>query len=312
MSGERFPIENGLFHVTNRGVDRRNIVLDDHDRKTWLRLLGRNATRRGWRVFAFGLLDNHFHLYLRTPQANLSTGMRDFEGGYATLFNRRHDRAGHLFQSRFHAVVVESDAHSWELTRYVHLNSFRAGLTKNPLQDRWNSYRHYLNPRRAPAWLDWRAVLAEFGGTESRARLAHKRFVDAGLALPPPNPLDDAVDGWILGSDQFVAQCRAWRQKTESHTATVSLQQVLDAVASAFKMPREHMTQPGRHGNRGRDAAIGLARELVEESLEALAEHFGGVSRSAITETARRARQRAEREPAFAALLDQLRRELQR
>jgi hypothetical protein len=68
----------------------------------------------------------------------------------------------------------------------------------------------------------------------------------------------------------------------------------------------------GRHGNRGRDAAIGLARELVEDPLETFAEHFGGVSRSAITETARRARQRAEREPAFAALLDEIRRELRR
>jgi len=96
MSSEHFPIENGLFHVTNRGVDRWNIALDDHDRKTWLRLLDRNATRRGRRVFAFALLDNHFHLYLRTPHGNLSTGMRDFEGGYATLFNRRHDREGQL------------------------------------------------------------------------------------------------------------------------------------------------------------------------------------------------------------------------
>ena len=88
--GERFPIDNGLFHVTNRGVDGRDIVLDDEDRETWLRLLGRNATRCGWRVFAFALLDNHFHLYLRTPRGNLSTGMRDFESAYVTLFNRRH------------------------------------------------------------------------------------------------------------------------------------------------------------------------------------------------------------------------------
>jgi putative transposase len=312
MSGERFPIENGLFHVTNRGVDRRHIVLDDHDRKTWLRLLGRNATRRGWRVFAFALLDNHFHLYLRTPHGNLSTGMRDFEGGYATLFNRRHDREGHLFQSRFHAVIVESDAHSWELTRYVHLNSSRAGLTKDPLQDRWSSYRHYLNPDHAPAWLDWPTVLAELGGTESRARLAYKRFVDAGLTHPPPSPLDAAVDGWILGSEQFVAQCRKWQEKTESRTGTVSLQQVLEAVAMAFTMPCEHITQPARHRNRGRDAAIVLARELVDEPLDKLAEYFGGVSRSAITETARRARQRAEREPAFAALLDEIRGALRR
>ena len=309
---ERFPIENGLFHVTNRGVDRRDIVLDDNDRETWLRLLDRNATRCGWRVFAFALLDNHFHLYLRTPQGNLSTGMRDFESGYATVFNRRHDREGHLFQSRFHAVIVENDGHCWELTRYVHLNSFRAGLTKDPFQDRWNSYRHYLNPDQRRQWLDWRTVLAEFGGTESRARLAYKRFLEAGIAKPPPNPMAAAVDGWILGGEEFVAQCRAWRETTETCAATVSLPQVLEAVAVAWQTPPADIVQRGRHGNRGRDAAILLAREFVAESLDTLAEFFGGVTRAAITETVRRARQRAEREPAFAAMLADIRRELGR
>ena len=301
---ERFPSENGLFHVTNRGVDRRDIVLDDHDREAWLRLLDRNATRCGWRVFAFALLDNHFHLYLRTPQANLSTGMRDFESGYATLFNRRHEREGHLFQSRFHAVIVENDGHSWELTRYVHLNSLRAGLTKDPFQDRWTSYRHYLNPDHAPAWLDWRTVLAEFGGTQSRARLAYKRFVEAGIAQPPPNPITAAVDGWILGGEEFVAQCRAWREATE--TQRDDRQPAASAGGRDGRTGKRllrRIIQPGRHGNRGRDAAILLAREFLEESLDTLAEYFGGVTRAAITETVRRARQRAEREPAFAAML---------
>ena len=232
---ERFPSENGLFHVTNRGVDRRDIVLDDHDREEWLRLLDRNATRCGWRVFAFALLDNHFHLYLRTPQANLSTGMRNFESGYATLFNRRHEREGHLFQSRFHAVIVENDGHSWELTRYVHLNSLRAGLTKDPFQDRWTSYRHYLNPDHAPAWLDWRTVLAEFGGTQSRARLAYKRFVEAGIAQAAAEP--DHGGSGRLGS---WAARNSWPnaghggEATETRETTVSLQQVVEAVTVAL------------------------------------------------------------------------------
>lgn len=309
---ERFPIENGLFHVTNRGVDRRDIVLDDGDRTTWLRLLDRNAARCGWRIFAFALLSNHFHLYLRTPRPNLSTGMRDFESGYATLFNQRHGREGHLFQSRFHAVIVEHDGHSWELTRYVHLNSVRAGLTRDPFQDRWSSYRHYLNPDHAPAWLAWRTVLAEFGGTESRARVAYKRFIDAGLAHPPTNPLAAAVDGWILGGEEFVAQCRAWREKTETRDVTVNLQQVLDVVTAAWQTSPQQIVESGRHRNRARDAAIVLARELVPEPLDTLAEFFGGVTRAAITETVRRARQRAEREPAFAAMLADVRRELGR
>ena len=65
-------IADGVYHVTQRGLERRNIVLNDHDRKEWFRLFSRHATQCGWRVFAYALLDNHFHIFLRTPQPNLS------------------------------------------------------------------------------------------------------------------------------------------------------------------------------------------------------------------------------------------------
>ena len=77
----RLNIANGAYHLTQRGVEKRDIVADDLDRREWLRLLGRNATRCGWRVFAYALMSNHFHIFLRTPQPNLSVGMHAFESG---------------------------------------------------------------------------------------------------------------------------------------------------------------------------------------------------------------------------------------
>ena len=118
----RIDIENGIYHVTSRGWERRVIVRDDRDREQWLSLLDRVAVRCGWQVFAWTLLDNHFHLFLRTPEANLSAGMHDLNSGYASTFNRRYRRSGSLFQGRFKAVLVENDSHALELTRYVHLN----------------------------------------------------------------------------------------------------------------------------------------------------------------------------------------------
>jgi REP element-mobilizing transposase RayT len=92
----RFELENGLFHVTSRGWERRVIVDGDRDREDWLRLLDRVATRSNWRVFSWVLMSNHFHLFLHTPQPNLSAGMHDLNAGYASLFNRRHRRVGPL------------------------------------------------------------------------------------------------------------------------------------------------------------------------------------------------------------------------
>ena len=200
----RLNIADGVYHVTQRGLEKRRIVSDDQDRREWLRLLSRPATQRGWRVFADALLDNHFHIFLRTPQPNLSAGMHAFESGYVTLFNKRHHRTGPLFQGRFGAVLVEFESHARVLSRYVHLNPVEAGLARTPGEYAWSSYRYYLDPHGAPTWLDWRTILGELSARESAARIAYRRFVEASLGTTQPNPLDDAIDGGLLGSSQFV------------------------------------------------------------------------------------------------------------
>ena len=127
------------------------IVRSDRDREDWLRLLDKTATRCGWRVFAWVLMTNHFHLYLRTPQPNLSAGMHDLNSGFTpSLFNRRHRRVGSLFQGRFKAILVEDDSHSWELSRYVHLNPVRAKMVDRPEDYRWGSYPAFLDRRKSP------------------------------------------------------------------------------------------------------------------------------------------------------------------
>jgi hypothetical protein len=85
-------------------------VLDDDDRSHWCRFFERVARRCRWRDFAVALLDNHFHIYLRTPEPNLSYGMRDLDGGYASLFNQIHQREGPLYQGRFKSVLVENES----------------------------------------------------------------------------------------------------------------------------------------------------------------------------------------------------------
>ena len=314
----RFEMADGVYHVTNRGVDRCDIVRNDQDRRTWWRGLDRVAQRYNWRIYAYCLLDNHFHLFHRTPQPNLSAGMHDFEGAYASLFNRRQHRVGPLFQGRFHAVLVERESHAWELSRYVHLNPVRAGKTLDPAAYVWSSFRYFLDPRDAPAWLDWGTILADFGGTEAAARLAYRRFVLAGVQHPPPNPLDKAVDGLILGCDEFVERALACTEdKNAEHPRGLRSRkprstpdEIVEATAVVFGVPSSDVRIAARHRNRARETAIMLCRELLDSPLDLIAEHFGGVSRSAITDTVRRCRQRAESVPSFGALVDAVRQRL--
>lgn len=305
----RYEVANGVHHVMNRGVERSRIVRDDHDRREWLRLFDRVARRCCWRVFAWALLDNHFHIFVRTPQPNLSAGMHDFESGYASLFNRRHARSGVLFEGRFRSVAVENDSYSWELSRYVHLNSVRAGKVHDPADDPWCSYCFYLNPRGAPDWLDWGTVLGEFGGTEAAARIAYRRFVVAGVTNPPPDPLENAIDGWVLGSPEFVERCR--RHVTVIERAP-TLEEIATVVQDVFDVGERELRKSGHHRNAARDAAILLARELSPENLDVVAGRFGARTRSTITAAARRAAQRAADDGQLGELISNARQRLRR
>lgn len=155
----REEVEDGVFHVYARGNAKQPIYLDDFDRRTYLHLLGVTVEKRKWRCLAYCLMENHVHLLLETPEANLAAGMQWCHGLYARGFNERHDRVGHLFQGRYGAVRVTSDAQLWTLLRYLSLNPVEAGLCTRPADWRWGSYCAVRDD--APAWLD-RARLLEY------------------------------------------------------------------------------------------------------------------------------------------------------
>ncbi len=327
----RIELPGGLYHVTNRGVDRMNIVRNDDDRHEWFRLLNRVATRCGWRVFAHVLMTNHFHLFLKLHDPNLSSGLHDLQSGYATLFNKTHERTGPVFQGRFHAVLVESEGHAWSLSRYIHLNPCRAmrrgrvydfsdlagterdlqtklpsrqirkivdptPLAKKPEDYHWSTYRYFMDPKNAPSWLDWRTVLCEFGGTEAASRIAYRRYVESGLAQPPANPLDEAFEGVLLGSPSFIATHRHLIEEAEADieriTRSTTIQAAIAVVAEAFSVSPQNIQRRGRHDNIARETAMWLCRETVRVPLSEIATAFGNISSGTVTDSVRRCESR--------------------
>jgi REP element-mobilizing transposase RayT len=148
----RVQYEGAIYHVTMRGVERRAIFKDDEDRERFLKRLGEAVEEFGLRLYLFSLLQNHIHLLIETPQANLSAFMHKLQTAYTVYYNLRHRRAGHLMQGRFGAEPVQGDTHLLKLTRYIHLNPVFVGrMRKEPLEVRrdylrqypWSSYRGY-------------------------------------------------------------------------------------------------------------------------------------------------------------------------
>lgn len=122
-------------------------------------------------------MDNHYHLLIQTPDGNLSKGMRQLNGVFTQSSNRRHSRVGHLFQGRFKAILVDSDAHLLELARYVVLNPVRAGMVKIADRWHWRSYRASVGPVSADEFLAVNGLLAQFAKRRSTAQARYAQFL---------------------------------------------------------------------------------------------------------------------------------------
>jgi putative transposase len=198
----RIEFPGALYHVTSRGNAQQRIYLDDKDREAFLDTLAWVVQRFGWHCHAYCLMNNHFHLLIETPGANLSRGMRQLNGVYTQSFNRRHEKVGHLFQGRFKAILVQRDSYLLELARYIVLNPVRAKAVKTPESYRWSSYRPMMGLAPVPEALsiDW--ILDQFAKTPAVARKRYAEFVHAGIGKDSPwNELKGQV---LLGDDAFI------------------------------------------------------------------------------------------------------------
>ena len=198
----RLEHAGAVWHATSRGNDRSPIFLDDRDRERFLEVLAKVVDTVRWRLHAFVLMGNHYHLLVETPEPNLSVGMRQVNGLYGQGFNRAHGRTGHLFQGRFKGILVQRDTHLLEVCRYVVLNPVRASLAASAEEWPWSSYPYTVGTKPAPAWLDTSWTLSQFGDSRARARARYRAFVKEGEAKG--DSLWDRLQGQVfLGSDGF-------------------------------------------------------------------------------------------------------------
>ena len=229
--GARLDSPGTLHHVMVRGIEGNSIVADDEDRMYFVSRMGKVAAATGTSIYAWALLTNHAHILLKSGASGLSTFMRKLLTGYATGYNLRHKRHGHLFQNRYKSIVCEEEPYFLRLVSYIHLNPLRAGLAES-LEDLerypWSGHAVVMN-RIRHEWQDRNYVLGYFGKRESSALQAYREFVaeESGRGRQPEltgGGLVRSIGGWsevkslrkrqekqfsderILGSGEFVKE----------------------------------------------------------------------------------------------------------
>lgn len=261
----RIEYPGAVYHLTARGNARQPIFREAEDRQRFLRTLDQVVGRYGWVCHAYCLMTNHYHLLIETPRPTLARGMRQLNGVYTQAFNHHHGRSGHLFQGRYHAVVVEKEAHLLELCRYVVLNPVRVKACRTAGEWRWSSYRATAGLTEAPGFLTVNWVLAQFGKQPRQAQARYRAFVREGLGRHPWQDLRGQI---YLGSEDFIARL----------TKKMPRQQEVPRVQRHPVRPRlEEILR--RRGDQGIAVAYRHYGYRLREIADHLGVHYATVSR---------------------------------
>ena len=198
----RIEYPNAVYHVTSRGNARNKIFLSDQDRENFLFVLGSVIKRFNWLCHAYCLMDNHYHLMIETPDANLSRGMRQLNGVYTQKYNWWHSKTGHIFQGRYKSILVEKENYLLELCRYVVLNPVRANMVQKPEEWQWSSYEATAGLKRIPDYLTVGWILGLFSRNKNESQKRYRRFVREGIQQGTPwNELQGQI---LLGEEGFI------------------------------------------------------------------------------------------------------------
>ena len=210
----RLEYAGACYHVINRGNYRRDLFAAKGAAEAFQRCLFEAAARFGWRLHAFIIMRNHFHLAVELTEPNLSEGMKWLQGTWAARFNRFRQEVGRPFQGRYKALHVEPGSALAQVAHYIHLNPVRAKIVtaERLTQYRWSSLSWFIG-RERPAWLVAETLLAETGNLPDtpagwRRYQAYLGVLATEEAKLRAEKFGRLSHGWCIGSSEFKGKLR--------------------------------------------------------------------------------------------------------
>jgi REP element-mobilizing transposase RayT len=283
----RILFDGALYHVTSRGNARRTIFHGDDDRERFLEQLGDRAASYGVVVYAFVLMDNHYHLLVRTPVGNLDRFMQRLNTSYALYYRYKHSHPGHVFQGRYKALLVTDDSYLLALTRYIHLNPIktRAGRVRDSKKSvawlqgySWSSYPSYLDGRARFAWLHL-DVLDYYGSKRKRAAARYRAYTEAMVHRND----DELADALRRAGPQLGPVIEPVRRASPVTPSPWTFEHIDRIVAAHYAIDPEVLKHHGHSAGEAKRVALALAVRKSGASLQAIGRHYGGISASAVS-----------------------------
>jgi len=286
----RVEFEGAFYHVTSRGNLKERIFFNDRDREKFLEILERTKERYSYLLHAYALMDNHYHLLIETPKANLSQIMQNINTSYTVYINRKYRRAGHLFQGRFKGIIVDKDGYLVTLSRYIHLNPVRAKIVHKPQEYKWTSYSAYIDRTLRSSLVDTADTLSYFSDKIGKAIKRYKAFVEEDI-IEGENPFKDVEVGIVLGGKELktkilelLGQKRADEElpQIKRLRENVAIDKIISTCCMFFGRTWEELLKRGK-GKSERQIVIYLSKILSGRKNVEVGKYFG-IKGSAVSE----------------------------
>jgi REP element-mobilizing transposase RayT len=272
--GLRFQDKDWVYHIFSKG-NRGEFIFDDPARKRrFLRQLDKGVQRYGIELFAYCLMNNHYHLLAAAPGLNLDRFMHYLGSAYGSYLRSEHGVIGHIFAGRYKSIPVENDTHFANLLRYIHLNPVDAGIVALPHLYPWSSYRHIIGMEFQYPWINREEILRGFINPSIGRIREFRAFVEDAIGTAAYLEEAAAFDRTVQSAESF----------KEVPLQLVECQDLLNAVCSSYSLTdlRPEGARAVGPLRTARAVFVFLAKEMTGASNSEIAEMAGGISASGI------------------------------
>jgi len=222
----RIEYPGALYHILSRGNERRPIFIDTEDKIVFLEVVDEMTWRFNVDIYAYVLMNNHYHLLLKTNTDNLSKSMQWFGATYTRRFNVKHKRTGHLFQGRFKSFIIENDVYLLRLSCYIHRNPLRARMVNRLAEYKWSSYLCYAYGKKNDGWLKTDIILNQFTMKDKNA--AYREMVQ-NYSNEEGEIRENLQYGLVFGSRDFFSTIKTKYLPTKGDAEIPQQIQILKA-----------------------------------------------------------------------------------
>lgn len=285
----RIEFKGALYHVTARGNERGKVFFTKRDYRKFKEYLAEGETKFGFKLHAYVLMTNHYHLIIETPEDNLGRIMHHLNGSYTTYINIKRKRSGHLLQGRYKAILVDKDGYLLELSRYLHLNPVRAKMVARPEEYTHSSYSSYISSAKEEI-ITTDMILGMLTSSSTQARERYKTYVESVSEEELQSPMVNVYGGMMLGGESFIRDVlsRLASDKVEdtevSHRKALRTclgeEEVISVLCDYYGGTLAEICKSNR--SEARNAGIYLLKKYSGATNARIGELFGSISYSAV------------------------------